>query len=45
MTRPMTEMFDHIRDYLTWHPDVLAYSGLTILSVGVLTCVYFLINL
>lgn len=41
----MTKMFDHIRDFLTWHPEVLAHTALTILFVGVVTCVYYLIIL
>ena len=35
----------YLAQLTTWHPNVLAYSGLSILSVGVLTCVYFLISL
>ena len=31
-------------DFLTWRPEALAYTGLTILVVGVLSCVYYLVT-
>ena len=34
-----------LMDYLTWRPEALAYTGLTILIVGVLSCVSYLISL
>ena len=31
----MKNLFSNLNDYLTWHPDVLAYTGLTILVATV----------
>ena len=36
---------NNLMDFLTWRPEALAYTGLTILAVGVLSCVYFLISI
>lgn len=41
----MTEMFDHMCDYLTWHPEVLARTGLTILAVSAFTCLILLCSI
>ena len=40
-----TKLMNKLMDYLTWRPEALAYTGLTILIVGVLSCVYYLISL
>ena len=34
----MKQLFQDLDDYLTWHPNVLAYAGLTILVATVAYC-------
>lgn len=41
----MSKHFEKLSNYLTWHPDVLAYTGLTILATCVCSSVILLLTL
>ena len=40
----MKLLLQNLDDYLTWHPEVLAYTGFAILGVTIVYCGIFLIT-
>lgn len=40
----MRQLFQNIDDYLSWHPEVLAYTGFGFLAVCLFTSCIFLLT-